>query len=79
MTSISKYPLTLSLLGAAAALLAACGSDIATGGAGGGGTGSSGSTGVGGANGSCTVDSICPGDGTCIFPQGACSPTDKGT
>jgi hypothetical protein len=83
MTTILNFTLTLSLLGAAASLVAGCGSDITTSGttssgAGGDDTSSSSSNGVGGASGGCTVDTICPQNGTCIFPQGACSPSDKG-
>lgn len=78
MTTRSRLPLTLALTLLASLASLGCGSG--TTGAGSGGDASSSSTsGVGGANGGCTVDSTCPEGGLCIFPQGACSPSDKGT
>jgi hypothetical protein len=85
MTTLVSFTFTLSLLGATAALGAGCGSastpdgTTSTGTDGAGGSGSS--TGAGGATASatCTVDLPCPNKGTCALPQGACSPTDKGT
>lgn len=77
MTSIFSFTLTLSLLGAAASLAAGCGADVATGGTSSDGTsGTSSSTGAGGG---CTVDTPCANNGVCFLPQGACSPSDKGT
>ncbi len=79
MTTISSFTLTLSLLGAAASLGARCDSDTATASTSAGGGNGTSSTGVGGESGGCTVDTTCPNNGTCIFPQGACSPSEKGT